>query len=102
MKYVANPVEVEAAVITAVSVFEVDDSGTSYTIQLSGYDGASEMCVGPEMTARYKPVVGDYLVRQSDGYIYLNPKDVFERKYSPKPLDALQLGAAARAAGIVV
>jgi hypothetical protein len=35
------------------------------------------------MTARYMPVVGDYWVIQSDGYIYLNPKDVFERKYSP-------------------
>lgn len=34
------------------------------------------------MTARYVPVVGDYVVTQDDEYSYINPKDVFERKYS--------------------
>lgn len=34
-------------------------------------------------TARYMPVPGDYLVQQADGYMYLNPKAVFERKYRP-------------------
>ena len=29
------------------------------------------------------PVAGDYVVTQEDGYQYLNPKEVFERKYSP-------------------
>jgi hypothetical protein len=29
-----------------------------------------------------QPKSGDYLVRQEDGYEYLNPKEVFERKYS--------------------
>src|ERR1700691_2146243 len=33
------------------------------------------------MTARYAPKVGDYWVVQSDGYAYLNPAEVFERKY---------------------
>lgn len=37
---------------------------------------------GAEMTARYWPVAGDYLVREAHGYEYLNPADVFERKYS--------------------
>lgn len=37
----------------------------------------------PDMTSRMTPVVGDYWVVQSDGYVYLNPKSVFERKYSP-------------------
>lgn len=36
----------------------------------------------PDMTSRMTPVVGDYWVVQSDGYAYLNPKNVFERKYS--------------------
>ena len=34
------------------------------------------------MTARYQPKIGDYLVRAEDGYEYLNPANVFERKYS--------------------
>jgi hypothetical protein len=34
------------------------------------------------MLARFVPVAGDYWVIQSDGYIYLNPAAVFERKYS--------------------
>jgi hypothetical protein len=33
------------------------------------------------MISRYIPSEGDYWVKQSDGYIYLNPKEVFERKY---------------------
>jgi hypothetical protein len=33
------------------------------------------------MIARYAPVPGDYVVTQEDGYVYVNPKDVFERKY---------------------
>ena len=44
------------------------------------------------MVARYTPVAGDYWIVQSDGYEYLNPKEVFERKYeamkeNPKRLD---------------
>lgn len=33
------------------------------------------------MTARYYPSVGDYVVIQPDGYVYLNPKKVFEDKF---------------------
>lgn len=40
------------------------------------------------MMARYTPVVGDYWVVQEDGYIYLNPRDVFERKYQFRALGA--------------
>ncbi len=36
------------------------------------------------MTARYTPVEGDYVVTQEDGYTYINPRDVFERKYHPE------------------
>lgn len=36
-----------------------------------------------EMISRYIPQEGDYWVTQEDGYEYLNPKHVFERKYSP-------------------
>lgn len=54
----------------------------------------------PEMRARMEPSVGDYWVIQEDGYTYLNPKDVFERKYGPIEPNAFELGAAARRAGI--
>ena len=33
------------------------------------------------MTARFYPTVGDYVVIQPDGYVYLNPKNVFEEKF---------------------
>ena len=35
------------------------------------------------MVARMNPVPGDYWMKQADGYVCLNPKDVFERKYHP-------------------
>ncbi|MBK5570106.1 MAG: hypothetical protein I8N66_27295 [Ensifer sp. SSB1] len=37
------------------------------------------------MTSRYVPVAGDFVVTQEDGYVYLNPRDVFTRKYSLAP-----------------
>jgi hypothetical protein len=75
MEYVANPVRVEAFVITSVGF--VDKSGG---IEISLEDGRKEFC-DRGMIARYSPVEGDYLVIQEDGYKYLNPKEVFERKY---------------------
>lgn len=33
------------------------------------------------MTARFYPSIGDYVVLQPDGYVYLNPKKVFEEKF---------------------
>lgn len=43
-------------------------------------DGQNRLATS-EMQARYIPKAGDYWVIQSDGYEYLNPKEVFERKY---------------------
>lgn len=75
MEYVANPVRVQAFVITAV---EQPDRAGGIEIRLE--DGRKEFC-DFGMTARYLPKEGDYLVIQQDGYKYLNPKEVFERKY---------------------
>ena len=77
MRYQANPVIVEAFRIA--SVVGVTDNGTFELI----LDNAEHVGASPGMTARMIPVVGDYWVIQSDGYIYLNPKDIFECKYSP-------------------
>lgn len=77
MKYVANPV-----VVTAYKIIK----GYAY-ITDKGYplilENGEEVLATPEMTSRFVPKHGDYWVIQEDGYIYLNPKDVFERKYSP-------------------
>ncbi len=77
MKYKANPVIVDAFVIEDKS--EMDKKGN---IQLL-LDNEEEVTANGAMTARYVPNIGDYWVVQEDGYAYLNPKDVFERKYSP-------------------
>jgi hypothetical protein len=80
MKYIANPVEVDAFKITKVNP-EADQGDHSRVLKLE--DG-KHVLADKGMLARMTPTVGDYWVVQSDGYVYLNPKDVFERKYSPK------------------
>lgn len=77
MKYIANPVEVDAHKITAIAIRE--ESGLPLKVEEIGQYFATN-----EMLSRIFPEIGDYLVIQSDGYAYLNPKNVFERKYSPK------------------
>jgi hypothetical protein len=80
MRYIANPVEVEAFRIVAIGTSRAHgDEVLETRIELE--DGRWVTATG-EMTARMFPRVGDYWVIQSDGYIYLNPKAVFERKYS--------------------
>lgn len=75
-KYRAKPVEVEAFAIAGVGGTE--NGNTQLLLENGGIVVATA-----EMQARYEPRVGDYWVTQSDGYTYLNPKDVFERKYAP-------------------
>ncbi len=76
MKYQANPVVVDALRIISVSTCPRENE---LDFMCEGEVGARTADAG--MLARYTPVAGDYLVIQSDGYRYLNPKDVFERKY---------------------
>lgn len=81
MKYQANTVEVEAYFIVGVSPTKEDGS---FEIHTKSQEDSPEaiFSITPDMAARMHPSVGDYLVIQSDGYQYLNPKNVFERKYS--------------------
>jgi hypothetical protein len=72
--HIAKPILVHAAVILAVA-----NEGTHST-RLDLDDG-SKFTAPPELTARYVPQAGDLLVTQEDGYQYVNPRDVFERKY---------------------
>lgn len=76
MKYQANPVQVDAEIIIEVGVI-TSEGAMAITLQ-----GGVTTFADRTMIARYIPQPGDYLVTQSDGYVYLNPKEVFERKYS--------------------
>ena len=76
MKYIANPVEVDAYRIVLVTPIP---SGVKLDL-----DNTQQVFPTPDMMSRMNPKEGDYWVIQSDGYIYLNPKDVFERKYRLK------------------
>jgi hypothetical protein len=77
VKYVANPIEVDAFTITEIGTTGADGDRR---LQL---DNGEWVTATAEMTARMNPQRGDYWVIQLDGYIYLNPKEVFERKYHP-------------------
>jgi hypothetical protein len=83
MKYIANPV-----VVDAFQIIGLDDCvGMRETpVDVLLEDGRT-VEADPEMLARMTPQIGDYWVVQSDGYTYLNPKEVFERKYSPLHID---------------
>jgi hypothetical protein len=81
MKYQANPVIVDAFVIQKVEGGEPTVSDPAAMGMKITLDTGSVVTASPGMTSRMTPVPGDYWVIQSDGYMYLNPKDVFERKY---------------------
>ena len=76
MKYQANPVIVDAFTIVSVGLLH----GDSCPLVL---DNGEHVIASSAMLARYTPVPGDYWVIQEDGYIYVNPKEVFERKCHP-------------------
>lgn len=73
--HIANPVGVKAIVITEVMQMP---GGARLVLA----DGSNTQITRP-MMSRHEPAVGDYLVTQEDGYQYINPKEVFERKYAP-------------------
>lgn len=82
MKYQANPVIVDAHKIVSINKPHAHGGIAWWSVDLALENGEN-VTADYKMLARYTPVVGDYWVIQSDGYTYLNPKDVFERKYSP-------------------
>ena len=85
MKYEANPVIVDAHKIVSVGhgshTRNVGDEAEPVTHL--ALENGQNVTADPAMTARMVPLPGDYYVIQQDGYAYLNPKDVFERKYRP-------------------
>ena len=81
MKYKANPVIVDAFKIVEIGS-RIGAEITKLGIWLYLENGTS-VFADKNMIARFEPQLGDYWVIQEDGYVYLNPKEVFERKYSP-------------------
>ncbi len=89
MRYYAKPVAVEAFVIDEVAPFLVRGE-----LHVRTEDGVVRTATAA-MMARFQPSEGDVWVIQQDGYEYVNPRDVFERKYSATPplFDVKVLGA---------
>lgn len=89
MKYQANPVTVEAHRITEVGppligmLPETEENLQLHASRRLTLENGSKVTAGPAMLSRINVEPGDYWVIQEDGYTYLNPKTVFERKYSP-------------------
>ncbi len=79
MKYQANPVVVDAEIIVGTGAILSDGS-----VRCALQNGENKTAT-KEMISRFIPNMdgGDYWVTQPDGYEYLNPKEVFEKKYSP-------------------
>ena len=86
MKYIAKPIVVEAHRIVRVGPSLAPEMekilGVKAPRRLKLDDGSEVVATG-EMCCRLLPVAGDYWVIQEDG-IYLNSKDVFERRFSPQ------------------
>jgi hypothetical protein len=80
MKYKANPV-----IVDAFRIVKVGKPNPDTTVDL-GLDNDENVVATSAMMSRMAPKLGDYWVIQSDGYIYLNPANVFEKKYSPIPV----------------
>lgn len=75
MEFIAKPVRVTAYRIEKIS--PTFDNQTHVVL-----DNGQHRIATQEMLIRIELKVGDYWVVQEDGYEYLNPKEVFERKYS--------------------
>lgn len=80
MRYVANPVEVDAW-----KIVKLVEENARFELLLELEGRTDHVLATKEMMSRMTPKVGDYWVVQADGYVYLNPAHVFETKYSPAP-----------------
>jgi hypothetical protein len=77
MKAIGNPVEVDFYVIQS---WDPQDAEGNWVAHCSE---GKDFVITSSMVAREPRTAYHYVVVQADGYTYLNPKEVFERKYSP-------------------
>ena len=84
--YVARPVEIEAIQWTGDNTQEVREFAGDAFMRLMGRDSSREIQIAVRGTAnQYVPGrLGDYVVRGTEGEIYLCPQSVFEAKYEPR------------------
>lgn len=87
-RYICNPIEVDAFRIKHVG--ELEPNGNRDILLEDGSATGHVYTVESGKMSRMTPVIGDYLVRthQPDEYEYLNPKHVFEAKYTKVADDA--------------
>ena len=90
MQYRANPVHIEAHRIVSVGPEVIEQIGVgTFTLPVMrrhlALENGENVHATAEMLSRMTPEAGDYWVIQEDGYTYLNPRAVFERKYSLIP-----------------
>lgn len=77
MKYIAQPVIVDAYEILVVH--QPTEGSTKRQVDCTE---DRTFFITPEMTSRITLEPGLFVVIQSDGYVYLNPPEVFYRKYT--------------------
>lgn len=78
-KYKYKPdLTVEATEILNIEYLEDKGSGVLHLIKC---DNGESYRLSDSETARYEPKIGDYYVKTTDDYRYLNPKNVFESKF---------------------
>lgn len=88
-EFVANPVHVHAYMIQGVRGDDKHPNDVAIILHNPNMHrlgmAASNMVIhlNAKMISRHFPRVGDYYVIQADDYRYINPVDVFERKYRP-------------------
>lgn len=82
MKYQANPVIVEAH--TVISIDGPDICGYNHLL----LDNETLLKLDDPIIPCTQPQIGDYVVTRANGHVSVEPKAMFEHKYSPLPVSA--------------
>jgi hypothetical protein len=84
-----------------VWALEIDTVSVGAPYRMKPKDvGYAEITLPEEMWSRYQPVSGDFYVVYADGYKSFSPRKAFLEGYTRDDMNALELGAAVRAAGL--
>jgi hypothetical protein len=70
------------AVVEAFRISHVGDLCAEDGSRILALEGSTCVTATKEMLARVNIAAGDFWVIQGDGYIYLDPAEVFERGFS--------------------
>lgn len=86
--HIARPVRVYASQIVELAQEQDGVLRQQVVVARTADDAIHRLTI--DMIARHNPKPGDYIVEQEDGYVYVSPREVFERKYRPadeQPVD---------------